>query len=210
MRLARPGALSIWVAGPGEPRPCLLADLVSRIAGRHHLRVSVSQPGEPGWDTLNVHPAAVCAGPPEPLDVAVAAAGEPAGTAAYRIQPGALRAPVPDLGGLDPLALRLAILRRPYREELTLTRDDLETAGALLRGWCERVKHWAQSPSKPMCAQYVGDFLGALDDDLDTPAALATVAALAADWEIPDGAKFEAFAYFDRFLGLDLAREVGR
>ena len=28
--------------------------------------------------------------------------------------------------------------------------------------------------------------------------------------EIPDGARFEAFAYLDRFLGLDLARDVGR
>ena len=208
VRLARPGALSIWVAEPGEPRPCLLADLISRIAERHHLRVSVCQPGNSGWDALNVHPATVSTGPPEPLDVAVAAAGEPAGTAAYRIRPGPLRAPDP--GGLDPLALRLAILRQPYRKELVLTRDDLEAADALIRAWRERVKHWAQSPSKAMCAQYVGNFLGALDDDLDTPAALATAAALAADWEIPDGAKFEAFAYFDRFLGLDLAREVGR
>jgi len=61
-----------------------------------------------------------------------------------------------------------------------------------------------------MCAQHVGDYLDALDDDLDTPAALATLSALAADPEIPDGSKFEAFAYFDRFLGLDLARDVGR
>ncbi len=61
-----------------------------------------------------------------------------------------------------------------------------------------------------MCAQYTGDFLGALDDDLDTPAALRTLSALAADPVIPDGSKFEAFAHLDRFLGLDLAREVGR
>ena len=61
-----------------------------------------------------------------------------------------------------------------------------------------------------MCAQYTGDFLAALDDDLDTPAALRILAALAADQGIPDGSKFETFAHLDRFLGLDLAREVGR
>jgi hypothetical protein len=61
-----------------------------------------------------------------------------------------------------------------------------------------------------MCAQYAGDFLAALDDDLDTPAALRTLAALAADPVIPDGSKFETFAHLDRILGLDLAREVGR
>ena len=32
-----------------------------------------------------------------------------------------------------------------------------------------------------MCAEYVGDFNAAFDDDLDTPAALRTLSALAAD-----------------------------
>ena len=40
--------------------------------------------------------------------------------------------------------------------------------------------------------------------------ALRSLAGLAGDQEIPDGAKFESFAYLDRFLGLDLARDVGR
>ena len=61
-----------------------------------------------------------------------------------------------------------------------------------------------------MCAEYVADFLGALDADLDAPAALRSLGGLAGDQEISDGAKFEAFAYLDRFLGLDLARDVGR
>ena len=210
VRPARPGVLSIWVAGPGQARPCLLADLVSRVAERHHLRASVSQPAPAGWDALNVHPAGVSAGPPEPLDVAVAAAGEPTGSPAHRMQPGEARPRDPDLDGLDPLALRLALLRRPYRADADVTRGKLQAADAALRDLRAQVSHWARSPSKPMCAQYVGDFLGALDDDLDTPAALATLSALAADPEIPDGSKFEAFAYFDRFLGLDLARDVGR
>ena len=206
VRPATPGVLSIWVASPDQPRACLLADLISRIAERHHLLASVSQPAPAGWDALNVHPADVRAGPPEPLDVAVAPAGGPAGT--HLVRPGEAR--LPDLGGLDPLALRLALLRHRYPEQVALTRDDLETADKVLRGWRELVSHWALSPSKPMCAQYVGDFLGALDSDLDTPAALRTLSELAADTVIPDGSKFETFAYMDRFLGLDLAREVGR
>ncbi len=72
------------------------------------------------------------------------------------------------------------------------------------------LQRWALSPSRPMCAEHVTDFLAALDADLDTPAALRSLAGLAGDQEIPDGAKFEAFAYLDRFLGLDLARDVGR
>lgn len=200
--------LTIWVATPDQPRPCLLADLISRVADRHHLRASVSGPAPADWMALNVHPAGVTAGPPEPLDVAVAPAGAPVGSPAHRVAPGTA-APV-DTTGVDPLALRLALMRRPYRDEATLTRDDLEAADQELRRWRALVKHWALSASKPMCAQYTGDFLGALDDDLDTPAALSSLSALAADQVIPDGSKFESFAYADRFLGLDLAREVGR
>ena len=66
--------LTIWVASPAEARACLVADLVSRVAERHHLRASVSGPAPADWDALNVHPADVTAGPPEPLDVAVAPA----------------------------------------------------------------------------------------------------------------------------------------
>ena len=210
VRPARPGELRIWVASPEQPRPCLIADLVTRVAERHHLRASVSQPAPAGWDTLNIHPAEVSAAPPEPLDVAVALAGEPAGSPAHRIQPGEVRPPVPDLTGADPLALRLALLQHPYRESLTPGRDDLVAADTLLKHWRELVSHWALSPSRPMCAEYLADFLAALDADLDTPAALRSLAGLAGDEEIPDGAKFEAFAYLDRFLGLDLARDVGR
>jgi hypothetical protein len=209
---ARPGLLNIWVASPDQPRPCLLADLVARVAERHHLRASVSGPAPADWAVLNVHPADVTAGPPEPLDVAVvpanAAAHGPAGSPAHRVEPGPA-GPV-DITGVDPLALRLALLQRPYRAGADLTPDDLKAAAEILTGWRALVTRWARSPSKPMCAQYVGDFLGALDDDLDTPAALRTLAALAADQVIPDGSKFETFAYLDRFLGLDLAREVGR
>lgn len=210
VRPARPGELSIWVASPGQPRPCLLADLVTRVAERHHLRASVSQPARAGWDALNIYPAEVSASPPEPLDVAVAPAGEPAGSPAHRIQPGEVRPSVPDLTGADPLALRLALLQHPYRSGLTVGHDDLAAAGALLGQWRGLLQRWALSSSRPMCAEHVAAFLAALDADLDTPSALRRLAGLAGDQEIPDGAKFESFAYLDRFLGLDLARDVGR
>jgi len=207
VRPARPGVLTIWVASPDEPRPCLLADLVARVAERHHLRASVAWQAPADWMTLNVHPADVTAAPPESLDVVVGPANS-LGSPAYVIQPGT--AAHADLAGLDPLALRLALLQHPYRADADLSPDDLKAADEALRHWRSLVAGYALSPSKPMCPQYTGDFLGALDDDLDTPAALRTLSALAADQVIPDGSKFEAFAYADRFLGLDLAREVGR
>ncbi len=112
--------------------------------------------------------------------------------------------------GLDPLALRLAFLGRPYRQPLDLTWDDLTTADQALRHWRALVAQWACSPSKPMCSQVTSQIAAAFDDDLDTPAALGALRALAQDPQIPPGAKFETFAYTDQLLGLDLARDVGR
>lgn len=196
------------MARPDQPRACLVADLIYRIAERHHLRASVSGPAPASWAALNVYPAEVAAGPPEPLDVAVAQAAGSPGSPAHLVVPGAAGAV--QVAGLDPLALRLAFMRRPYRDEATVARDDLESAGQVLQHWRALVSHWARSPSKQICARYAGGFLDALDNDLDTPGALRALSALAADAVIADGAKFETFAYADRLLGLDLARDVGR
>jgi cysteinyl-tRNA synthetase len=112
--------------------------------------------------------------------------------------------------GLDPLALRFAFLDHRYRQQLNLTWAVLEAADRTLRRWRERVAEWARSPSQAMCAQYVSDFNAALDDDLDTPAALRVLRSLEKDSEIPAGSKFETFAHVDQMLGLDLARDIGR
>jgi cysteinyl-tRNA synthetase len=112
--------------------------------------------------------------------------------------------------GLDPLAARLAFLEHRYRQQLNLTWPTLEAANGTLRRWRERVAAWATEPSKPMCAEYSDRIFAALDDDLDTPAALRALRELERDAAIPAGSKFETFASADRVLGLDLVREVGR
>jgi cysteinyl-tRNA synthetase len=112
--------------------------------------------------------------------------------------------------GIDPLALRLALLEHRYRQQMNLTWDTVHAADKTLRRWRERVADWARSPSKAMCAQYVSDITGAFDDDLDTPAALRALRDLEKDSAIEPGAKFETFAHADRLLGLDLVRAVGQ
>ncbi len=74
--------------------------------------------------------------------------------------------------GLDPLAVRLAFLEHRYRQQMNLTWDTLTAADGTVRRWREQVADWADEPSKPMCAEYWSRITGALDDDLDTPAAL--------------------------------------
>jgi cysteinyl-tRNA synthetase len=112
--------------------------------------------------------------------------------------------------GLDPLALRLALLEHPYRQPMSLTWDGLSAADRALRRWREQVAEWANSPSKPMCAEVTAQIAAAFDDDLDTPTALRALRSLEEDRQIPPGSKFETFAYTDQLLGLDLAREIGR
>jgi cysteinyl-tRNA synthetase len=112
--------------------------------------------------------------------------------------------------GLDPLALRLALLRHHHQQAATVGWDTLRGADEALRSWRRQVAEWALSPSKPMCAQYMAEVTTAFDADLATPAALAALNALSMDQAIPPGSKFEAFAYADQLLGLDLARDVGR
>lgn len=112
--------------------------------------------------------------------------------------------------GLDPLAARLALLEYQYREQTSLTWDALAAADKVLSEWRELVAGWADEPSRPMSADYSSAVSRALDNDLDTPAALSALRELAADTEIPAGSKFETSAAADRVLGLDLVSMVGR
>jgi cysteinyl-tRNA synthetase len=112
--------------------------------------------------------------------------------------------------GLDPLAIRLAFLDHRYRQQMNLTWDTLAAADGTVRRWRELVADWATEPSKPMCAEYWSRITTALDEDLDTPAAIRALRELARDSEIPPGSKFETFAAADRILALDLVSLVGR
>jgi hypothetical protein len=112
--------------------------------------------------------------------------------------------------GLDPLAVRLALMSRQHAEQATLTWDILAEADRALRHWRELVATWAESPSKPMCAQVSADVAAAFDDDLKTPAALRALRGLENDPEIPAGSKFESFLHADQLLSLDLPRQIGR
>jgi hypothetical protein len=197
-----------------------LADLIRRVAELHRLAVTVWADTEPddgafaaACSALNIHPASEgeTAGP---ADLRV---GSDQGPAARSVSAGpvtfldsALVVWPADLAqrGLDPLALRLAFLRRPYAEPLDLTWGGLAQTDADLRDWRGRVADWATQPSKPLGD--LGEIVAWFDDDLDTPAALAALDKLGADPETPAGSKFETLAYLDQILGLDLASEVGR
>jgi cysteinyl-tRNA synthetase len=49
-----------------------------------------------------------------------------------------------------------------------------------------------------------------VDDDLDTPRAMAVLAEMEGDERVPPAARHRAALGFDRFLGLDLDRATGQ
>ena len=110
----------------------------------------------------------------------------------------------------DPLALRLALLRRPYRQTVRLTEAVLAEAVDTVSRWRHAVAKWAAEPSRPIPAETAHGISVAFDNDLDTVAALDVLVNLESDGEAPAGAKFETFAFADRVLGLELVREIGR
>jgi cysteinyl-tRNA synthetase len=112
--------------------------------------------------------------------------------------------------GYDPLALRLAFLGTRYRQQANLSWAEIAGAHKTLSRWRAAVAAWAEEPSKPMCAEVQQGVLEACSDDLDTPRALQVLRAFEKDDAMPAGCKFETFAWADRLLGLDLARDVGR
>ena len=112
--------------------------------------------------------------------------------------------------GHDPLAVRLAFLEHRYRQQMNLTWDTLAAADGTLRRWRELVADWANEPSKPICTKYWSVITAALDDDLDTPAALRALRELAKDSDVAAGSKFETFVAADHILALDLVSLIGR
>jgi cysteinyl-tRNA synthetase len=117
--------------------------------------------------------------------------------------------------GRSPLAARLLFLQARYRSPLNFTWDAVAGAERTLDRLRSRMAAWARSPEAgggqgPGPGGHEGRFWAAVADDLDTPTALAVLHELEADESLAPAARFGCVQAFDRFLGLDLAAEVGQ
>jgi L-cysteine:1D-myo-inositol 2-amino-2-deoxy-alpha-D-glucopyranoside ligase len=106
--------------------------------------------------------------------------------------------------GVDPMAVRLALMSEHYRADRQWTDDALKAAHQRLALWRDATAR-ASGPSAPAVVAAVR---AALADDLDTPRALSAVdgwaeAALAGDATDPDASALVARAV-DALLGLRL------
>ncbi|MFH8803246.1 hypothetical protein ACH4F6_27205 [Streptomyces sp. NPDC017936] len=110
----------------------------------------------------------------------------------------------------DPVTLRLALLSRHHRHPVPLDEDALRAAHGTLVRWRRAVADWARRPSRPVPDEVRDRLRGAWEDDLDVPEVLRVLRSVEqAGPELPDGARFETYAYADRLLALDLTRDLG-
>jgi hypothetical protein len=110
----------------------------------------------------------------------------------------------------DPTALRLALLSHHHRDPVPLDADALREAHDTLVRWRRAVAAWARRPSRPVPDEVRGRLRTAWEDDLDLPGVLRVLRSVEdAGPELPDGARFETYAYADRLLGLELTRDLG-
>ncbi|MDW8805653.1 hypothetical protein P1P68_12880 [Streptomyces scabiei] len=106
-------------------------------------------------------------------------------------------------------ALRLALLSHSRRTPVTLDTTAVREAEDTLDHWRGSVAAWAARPSRPVPEPVRQALRDAWDDDLDVPAVLDVLRDVERDPDVPDGARFETYAYADRLLGLELTREIG-
>lgn len=217
------GAIRLLISadGPGaltRLRALLLGDVLRRVADVAGIRVIVAADDRvPGREALGIAPA--YADPEAYAERADVTIG-PGPHGAVRLGVGGLNLggspDVPPLAtpfgdpGTDPAALRLAMLSVPHERDADLTMDGLDAAEEELARWRGRVAAWAESPSRPMCAEHVARFRAAFETGLDVPEALAALRRVEDDPDVPPGSKFETFVFADRVLALELPSAIGQ
>jgi len=109
--------------------------------------------------------------------------------------------------GFDPLALRYLFLTTHYRDKLNFTWESLVAAQNALNNLRETIREWEQP--KIGCAEFEQKFMNAVNNDLNTPQALAVM------WDMvksnnPSSAKAKSILEMDKVLGLKLDECLGK
>jgi cysteinyl-tRNA synthetase len=110
--------------------------------------------------------------------------------------------------GFDPMSYRYFVLGAHYRAKLNFTWDALTSAQNALRRLQKNVRDW-DAPAIG-CAKYELRFLDAINNDLNTPQALAILWEMVEDTSQPTSARAQSLLKFDLVLGLCLDDFVGK
>lgn len=111
--------------------------------------------------------------------------------------------------GYDPIAFRYFVLGSHYASKLNFTWDALTGAQNALHKLRETVRDWPEAAGAPD-STYAARFQGAINDNLNTPEALATLWALMGEANVPLETKAATLLKFDEVLGLGLAAYVAK
>jgi len=111
--------------------------------------------------------------------------------------------------GYDPLAFRLLCLGAKYRSEIAFSDEAVGAAQSNLDYLAQFARDLpddqAEAPDSEWAAQYAARFHEAINDDLNTPRALAAAIELVTEaYRRGDRAVWATLRNFDRVLGLDL------
>lgn len=109
--------------------------------------------------------------------------------------------------GYDPFAFRYLVLGAHYRSKLNFTFEALDSAQNALKKLREAVRSWGEPEGE--CDELKSEFLEKLNDDLNTPQALAVMWKLF-DCDCESGKKAKTILWMDRVLGLRLDECVGK
>ncbi len=104
----------------------------------------------------------------------------------------------------DPLAFRFWVLQTHYRSKLNFSWSAVEAAQSGLERLRQTIRDLGEADPKIGCADFEERFHQAINDDLDTPKALAVMWKML-DADLPASAKLRSLLTFDRVLGLKLA-----
>jgi cysteinyl-tRNA synthetase len=110
--------------------------------------------------------------------------------------------------GYDPLAFRYFVLGGHYRSKLNFSFEALEAAQNALGKLRHAIRSW-EAPATVGCTDVENEFLEGLNDDLNSPQALAVLWKLV-DSDLPTDAKAKTLLWMDRVLGLRLEEVLGK
>jgi cysteinyl-tRNA synthetase len=104
--------------------------------------------------------------------------------------------------GFDPISFRYLVLTAHYSTKLNFTWESLKSAETALKNLYREVSSYGK-PTSEGSKDHEEKFVSALNNDLDTPAALVVVWDLVKS-NLPSGVKLNTLLKFDRVLGFGL------
>ena len=111
--------------------------------------------------------------------------------------------------GYDPLSYRYLLLGTIYRKPMAFTYEALDAAQNAYNKLKQKVLEMIQSPEEgedTNAETYIEEFQTSINDDLNTPKALAAVWDMLKNEKLNNNKKYKTLLEFDHVLGLGLAK----